>query len=69
MSVDYSDEHQKEYKKARDLKVIVRFETDNSKEGKMRVAQVKNLICHLILLGQKRGRPSKKNEEDLYAAA
>jgi hypothetical protein len=57
-----------EYKKAKDLKVVVRFESDNSPEGIQRTKQAKMIICELILLGQKRGRPAEK-EEDLNEAA
>lgn len=68
MSAERSGGSRTEYKKAKDLKVIVRFEKDDSSEGKMRVAQVRSIICQLILLGKKRGRPSKE-KEGIHAAA
>lgn len=67
MSADHGDP-QDSYKKAKDLKMIVSFEKDETPEGKMRVAQAKSIVCQLILLGQKRGRPSTK-EENIDAAA
>lgn len=63
MSVARDDEHRKEFKKAKDLKVIERFETDNSPEGKLRMEQARAIICQLILLSKKRGRPSRQKEE------
>ena len=54
--------------KAKDLKVVVKFERDDSVDGKMRVHHAKEIICQLILLGQKRGRPAG-NEEILDEAA
>lgn len=51
------------YAKAKDLKVVVKFEQDNSPEGIMRAKNAKEIICQLILLGQKKGRPSKHQEE------
>ena len=50
------------YVKARDLKVVVKFERDESPEGIIRSKRVKELICQFILLGMKRGRPSKQEE-------
>ena len=57
-----------DFKKARELKVVVNFETDNSPEGIQRSRQAKVLICEMILLGRKRGRPSTKEEEFNEAA-
>lgn len=51
------------YAKAKDLKVVVKFEQDNSPEGIMRAKNAKEIVCQLILLGQKKGRPSKHQEE------
>lgn len=52
-----------EFVKAKDLKVVVKFEADNSPEGILRMKNAKEIICQLILLGQKKGRPSKFEEE------
>ena len=51
-----------EYAKAKDLVVKVSFVKDTSPEGIFRSQQAKRLICDLILLGKKRGRPSKTEE-------
>ena len=51
------------FKKAKDLKVVVKFERDNSPEGIQRSMQAKLIICEMILLASKRGRPSEKEEE------
>ena len=59
---------QNEFLKAKDLKVIVNFELDSSPEGKQRSKQAKLLICEMILLAKKRGRPSQK-EENLHEVA
>ena len=56
------------FKKAKDLKVVVRFETDSSPEGIQRAKQAKLIICEMILLGKKRGRPSEKDGESNEAA-
>lgn len=48
--------------KAKDLIVKVKFENDNSPEGKLRMFQAKEIICQLILLGQKKGRPVSEEE-------
>jgi len=50
------------FSKAKDLIVKVKFENDNSTEGKLRLAQAKDIICQLILLGQKKGRPVTREE-------
>ena len=60
--------HRNEFKKAKDLKVVVKFESDNTPEGIQRSRQAKMIICEMILLGQKRGRPSEK-EGELHEAA
>ena len=57
-----------DFKKARELKVVVKFETDNSPEGIQRAHHAKVLICEMILLGRKRGRPSLRDEEINEAA-
>ncbi len=62
MPADSNGKQQDEFKKATDLKVVVTFERDDSAEGKMRSSQAKTIICQLILLAQKRGRPSMKEE-------
>ena len=60
---DSSNSHSKgEYLKAKDLVVQVSFEKDESPEGIYRSAQAKKLICELILLGKKRGRPLPQEE-------
>ena len=41
----------------------VNFEHDESSQGISRAQQAKALICELILLAHKRGRPSKKERE------
>jgi hypothetical protein len=51
------------YAKAKDLKVVVKFEIDPSPNGIMRVKLAKEIICQLIMLGHKKGRPSNQNEE------
>nr|BFD65268.1 hypothetical protein HAGR004_02900 [Bdellovibrio sp. HAGR004] len=50
------------FSKAKDLIVKVKFENDNSTEGKLRLSQAKDIICQLILLGQKKGRPVIQEE-------
>jgi hypothetical protein len=69
MSAIRNRKYQDEYKKAQDLKVIVKFERDDSPEGELRMEQAKAIICQLILLGKKRGRPSKRELEEINAAA
>lgn len=56
------------YSKAKDLVVTVKFENDDSTEGKIRTRLAKEIVCHLILLGQKKGRPSKKEVPSDVAA-
>ncbi len=51
------------YTPAKDLNVVVKFENDDSPEGKMRLKLAREIICQLILLGQKRGRPSQVEEQ------
>ena len=63
MSDSQKDQARDEYKKAKDLKVVVNFEKDDSPEGIQRSKQAKVIICEMILLGRKRGRPSQKEEE------
>lgn len=62
MSADQNGDHRRNYRKAKDLKVIVSFEKDDSPEGKLRAEQAKAIICQLILLSRKKGRPSLKEE-------
>lgn len=50
------------FSKAKDLIVKVKFENDESTEGKLRMSQAKDIICQLILLGQKKGRPVTREE-------
>ena len=50
------------FSKAKDLIVKVKFENDNSIDGKLRLSQAKDIICQLILLGQKKGRPIIQEE-------
>ncbi len=50
------------FSKARDLTVKVKFENDSTPEGKLRMSQAKDIICQLILLGQKKGRPVIREE-------
>ena len=57
-----------DFAKAKDLKVIVKFERDETHEGVLRSNLAKEIICQLILLGQKQGRPSTE-EENLSEAA
>lgn len=57
-----------EFLKAKELAVTVRFENDDSGNGKLRTQQARMLICELILLSSKRGRPSTK-EEAFHEAA
>ena len=52
-----------EYLKAKDLTVVINFERDDTHQGVLRSQQARRIICELILLGHKRGRPSKKEEE------
>lgn len=52
-----------EYLKAKDLVVKVSFEKDTSPEGVLRCQQARAIICELLLLAKKRGRPSMKEEE------
>ncbi len=54
--------------KAVDLRVITRFEIDESPEGISRMNQAQTIVCDLILLGQKRGRPALQ-EENISEAA
>jgi hypothetical protein len=69
MSTEDNGKTREAFKKAKDLRVIVKYERDDSPEGKLRIEQAKNIICSLILLSKKRGRPSKKEKEDFSAAA
>ena len=57
-----------EFLKAKDLVVVINFERDESYQGVLRSRQAKRIICELILLGRKRGRPSKKDEVSDEAA-
>lgn len=57
-----------EYLKAKDLTVKVSFDIDTSPEGILRSQQARSIICELLFLAKKRGRPSMKAEE-LYEAA
>ena len=50
------------FSKAKDLIVKVRFENDSTPDGKLRISQAKEIICQLILLGQKKGRPVSREE-------
>lgn len=50
------------FSKAKDLIVKVKFENDSTPEGKLRLSQAKEIICQLILLGQKKGRPVSREE-------
>ncbi len=50
------------FSKAKDLIVKVKFENDSTPEGKLRLSQAKEIICQLILLGQKKGRPMSREE-------
>ena len=63
-----ASEVDRKFKKAMDLKVISRFEIDESPEGISRMNQAKIIVCDLILLGQKRGRPFLQ-EENISEAA
>ena len=54
--------------KAKDLKVVVKFEQDKTLEGISRTKLAKEIICQLILLGQKKGRPSAQEDEQNEAA-
>lgn len=57
-----------DYLKAKDLVVKVSFEKDISPEGVLRSKQARSIICELLLLSRKRGRPSMKEEEFNEAA-
>ena len=61
-------EADRKFIKAADLTVVTRFEKDESPEGFSRMNQAKTIVCELILLGQKRGRPSLQ-EENISEAA
>ncbi len=63
MSDSGENPRKEDFKKARELKVVVNFEMDDSPEGIQRSKQAKMIICEMILLGRKRGRPSEKEEE------
>jgi len=63
MSESQEIPNQEEFQKAKDLIVTVKFERDDSYQGVLRSKQVKALICDLILLAHKRGRPSKQEEK------
>ena len=63
MAIFNESPQKSDFKKARELKMVVKFEADNSPEGIQRSRQAKALICEMILLGRKRGRPSFKEEE------
>ena len=63
MVVDPKDGQKKEYKKAKDLTVVIKYEIDKSPEGQMRFDQTRDIICQLIYLGMKKGRPAKVKEE------
>ena len=68
MAFSNENPQKSDFRKARELKVVVKFETDNSPEGIQRSHHAKVLICEMILLGRKRGRPSLKEEEVNEAA-
>lgn len=63
MSDSSENPRKEDFKKAKDLKVVVNFEKDDNPEGIQRARQAKMIICEMILLGKKRGRPSQKEEE------
>lgn len=50
------------YVKAKDLHVIVTTVNDSSPEGQLRLQQAREIICQLIVLSKKKGRPSKQEE-------
>lgn len=50
------------YVKAKDRHVIVTTVSDPSPEGQLRVRQAREIICQLIVLSKKKGRPSKQEE-------
>lgn len=61
--MNYGDKKfEEDFLKAKDLKVVVKFEKDNSPEGKIRAKQARAIICEMILLAQKRGRPARQEE-------
>jgi hypothetical protein len=54
--------------KAINLRVVSKFEIDDSPEGISRMMQAKTIVCDMILLGTKRGRPALQ-EENISEAA
>lgn len=49
--------------KVKDLVVKVNYEEDSSPDGILRSKQARAVICELLILAKKRGRPSMKDEE------
>lgn len=40
----------------------------NANEDILRIQEIRHLVAHIVLLGKKRGRPSKQTEEIDHAA-
>lgn len=45
------------------LRIIIEPTTDESALCPLRIKEIKDLVAEMIILGMKRGRPSKKEEE------
>jgi hypothetical protein len=45
------------------LKIIIAPTDDESSACPLRIKEIQDLVAEIIILGIKRGRPSKKNEE------
>ncbi len=51
-----------------EIQIVIDFQRDDSQGSSERSVQVREIMCQLILLSQKKGRP-KKNEEETQNAA
>lgn len=60
--------NEEKHVKAKDLKVIVEYLSDDSAEGILRSKQAKAIICDMILLAKKRGRPALQEDIENEAA-
>ncbi len=52
-----------------EMKVVIKFERDNNKDSANRSEQVRDIMCQLILLSRKNGRPKKVSDEEIDYAA
>lgn len=62
MPCSTSREFREQFAKAKDLKMIITYEKDESAEGEIRIKQAQKILSQMILLGKKKGRPKKREE-------